>query len=264
MIAGIDHVVILVKDLEKATTDFGALGFTVVPGGEHTDGATHNALIAFADGTYLELIAFKRSAPEHRWWPYTQAGTGEGLIDYALLPSNIAEDIAASRERGLNLEGPFPGGRKRLDGQEIRWQTGLPPSHDLPFFCADVTPRELRVPSGAAWEHPNGVSGIATLTIAVADLAASVAHYEALLGTKANPTPTSDLEVAVFPCGKANIIVAKAGLPDHNHEEHLAARQEGPIALNLYARASTGSFDPHLTHSVALAVSPDPAEARWT
>src|SRR5690349_16737047 len=86
----IDHVVILVQDLDTASADYTDLGFTVVPGGEHTGGATHNALIAFADGTYLELIAFKRPSPEHIWWRY--AATGEGLIDAALLPTNIAED----------------------------------------------------------------------------------------------------------------------------------------------------------------------------
>ncbi len=66
MIKGIDHVVILVKDLAQATADYTELGFTVVPGGEHSDGASHNALIAFADGSYIELFAFKREAPEHR------------------------------------------------------------------------------------------------------------------------------------------------------------------------------------------------------
>ena len=59
MISAIDHIVILVHDLEAAVRDYTALGFTVVPGGEHADGRSRNALIAFADGSYLELIAFK-------------------------------------------------------------------------------------------------------------------------------------------------------------------------------------------------------------
>ena len=72
MLKGIDHVVILVKNLDQAVADYTQLGFNVVPGGEHTDGATHNALVAFADGSYLELIAFKREAPEHRWWTHPE------------------------------------------------------------------------------------------------------------------------------------------------------------------------------------------------
>ena len=49
----IDHLVIMVRDLGAAIRDYSELGFTVVPGGSHPTG-THNALIAFADGSYLE------------------------------------------------------------------------------------------------------------------------------------------------------------------------------------------------------------------
>ena len=62
----LDHLVILVRDLESAIADYTALGFTVQRGGTHADGATHNALVGFADGSYLELIAFLKPAPAHR------------------------------------------------------------------------------------------------------------------------------------------------------------------------------------------------------
>ena len=50
MLLGIDHIVIVVRDLDAAAQDYERLGFTVVPGGKHPVG-THNALIAFADST---------------------------------------------------------------------------------------------------------------------------------------------------------------------------------------------------------------------
>ena len=53
----LDHVVIAVRDLAGASADFRSLGFTVVRGGTHPGGWTHNALIAFSDGSYLELLA---------------------------------------------------------------------------------------------------------------------------------------------------------------------------------------------------------------
>ncbi|HKX52110.1 MAG TPA: VOC family protein [Candidatus Binatia bacterium] len=59
MFLGIDHLVIVVKDLEQAANDYQQLGFTVVPGGKHPVGS-HNVLISFADGSYLEVIAFYR------------------------------------------------------------------------------------------------------------------------------------------------------------------------------------------------------------
>ena len=67
VIRAIDHIVILVTDLQTAIDDYRALGFTVTFGGEHADGNTHNALVPFADGSYFELIAFKHEAPNHRW-----------------------------------------------------------------------------------------------------------------------------------------------------------------------------------------------------
>ena len=86
----IDHIVIVDRDLDEMVRQAESLGFTVVPGGEHAGGMTHNALIAFADGSYIELIAFidpeKRST--HRWWPRLWKGGGLGrLILYLILGS---------------------------------------------------------------------------------------------------------------------------------------------------------------------------------
>ncbi len=246
MIKSVDHVVILVNELAAAMADYAALGFTVVPGGEHTGGATHNALVAFADGSYLELIAFKRPAPEHRWWEYV--ATGEGLITFALLPTAIEEDIAAARQRGLALEGPQPGGRFRPDGQEIKWQNGTAQTHDLPFLCADVTPRALRVPDGPAWQHPNGVMGIASLTIVVADLNASIQRYQALLGLAPQPDPPlADLEATqttAFVMGTTTIILAEAAPGPGLLGGQIGIRGESPFALALRVPPNASTLDP--------------------
>ena len=75
MLKGIDHLVIVVPELEAAVASYRGLGFTVVPGGRHPIG-THNALIAFADGSYLELIAFFEPNAQHRWYQRLQQGGG--------------------------------------------------------------------------------------------------------------------------------------------------------------------------------------------
>src|SRR5215472_18245097 len=58
-VAGVrlDHVVVVVSSLAEATRSFAAAGFTVTPGGRHDAIPTENALVAFADGSYLELLA---------------------------------------------------------------------------------------------------------------------------------------------------------------------------------------------------------------
>lgn len=260
MIQGIDHIVILVDDLAAAIASYTHLGFTVVPGGEHTGGETHNALVVFEESsqehsTYLELIAFKRVAPAHRWWRHTV--TGEGLIDFALLPKAIADDINAARQRGLAFEGPIPGGRLRPDGQPIAWHLGAPLTPDLPFLCADVTPRALRVPDGSALQHTNGVVGIAQITVAVNDINTSAARYRALLGVEPRldwVSPESDAQVAAFPVGASTILLATPGSAARSRlRDHLRTRGEGPYALSLRVGTGIGTtLDPARTHGVRV------------
>jgi catechol 2,3-dioxygenase-like lactoylglutathione lyase family enzyme len=255
MIRAIDHIVILVNDLAATAADYSALGFTVSPGGEHTGGATHNALVVFADDAYLELIAFKRPAPEHRW--YRHSASGEGMIDFALLPTAIEADLAAARERGLAIEGPFPGGRLRPDGQQVAWQSGRAPTPDLPFLCGDVTPRALRVPDGAVRVHANGVAGIAGLTVAVADLGASVTRYRALLGAAEREStlssPPSAARAVTFALGDTAITLATpADDSDTPLSARLASRGEGPFTLALRGVGQSATFDLRLAHGARM------------
>jgi hypothetical protein len=79
--------------------------------------------VVLADGSYLELIAWQSPAPQERWYTCLQAD-GAGLVDFALLPEDTAQQLAAARARGLDsLAGPFDGARLRPDGVELRWQT---------------------------------------------------------------------------------------------------------------------------------------------
>jgi catechol 2,3-dioxygenase-like lactoylglutathione lyase family enzyme len=264
MIRAIDHIVIVVHDLAAASEDYAALGFTVTPGGEHTDRATHNALVVFGDDSYLELIAFLRPAPQHRWWHHTSLG--EGLVDFALLPTAIEDDIAAARKRGLSIAGPTPGGRLRPDRQKVAWQLGSPATRDMPFLCADVTPRDLRVPRGGARQHANGVAGVAGLIVAVADFDASRARYRALLGAeeRAVALPPYALgfspegaQMTSFALGRAAVVLAAPAHgadPSADLSNHLATRGEGPYALALRAGAAAADVRPGRarTHGVRM------------
>src|SRR5262245_25569131 len=62
MPARLDHVVAVVSSLAEATRAFDAAGFTVTAGGRHDAIPTENALVAFADGSYLELLAARDPA----------------------------------------------------------------------------------------------------------------------------------------------------------------------------------------------------------
>src|SRR5687767_349983 len=196
----LDHLVILVYDLERAQADYTSLGFTVVEGGRHADGLTHNALVAFEDGTYLELIAFLEEPPDEH--PFYRAHGEEGLVTFALLPREMERDVKEARKRGLELQGPRGGGRQRPDGVRVEWQTARPGTPDLPFLCADLTRRDLRVPFGPARLHSNGIAGVAAVTVVVSDLRKSSEHYQALLGAAPLPHgPYNNADSSSFQVG---------------------------------------------------------------
>ena len=147
MLRAIDHLVVAVTDLDGAVKTYGDLGFTVVPGGRHTGGATENALIGFRDTSYLELVGFTEPRPAHRWW--AALARGGGLVDFGLQTDDVAGDAKALRQAGVHLGELERLGRRRPDGVEVRWVFALPQGAHLgiaPFVIADETPRDERVP----------------------------------------------------------------------------------------------------------------------
>lgn len=184
----LDHLVIAVHDLESAMRRHREQGYNVVVGGKHPGRLSHNALVVFEDGSYFELITWSADAPAEAWWHILQQ-QGEGLIDFALLPSSTAQVVSDAQARGLDIVGPIDGGRQRPDGQALKWTTARQKTRDLPFLCGDVTPRSLRVPEGDLRRHPNGARGVARVIVSVTDLSTSVQRYRQLLGPGLEVTP---------------------------------------------------------------------------
>ena len=181
MLTAIDHLVIVVPDLEAATRDYRSLGFTVVPGGRHPGVGTYNALFAFTDKSYIELIAFYEARDDHRWWAPLQRGGG--LVDFCLQTDDLAGDARVLRRAGINIGDPESRNRTRPDGAEVRWTFALARGTHrgvAPFIIADVTGRDVRVP--AERSHTNGVTGVGTVTVAVHEVAMVRDWYERALG----------------------------------------------------------------------------------
>lgn len=191
MLQGIDHIVIVVSDLQDASRDYEKLGFTAVPGGKHPVGS-HNALISLADGAYIEIISFYRPSPDHRWWKPLQKG--EGLVDFCMVTDDLMGDTQKLRRAGVDINDPVPWSRTRPDGYELQWVLSLarePHRGVAPFLIQDVTPREERVPQQCT--HKNGTTGIGTVTVAVRDLATVRQWYKSVLGREGTEIERGDL-----------------------------------------------------------------------
>ena len=186
-----DHLVILTSHLDGAVSGYEGLGFAVTPGGEHADGLTRNALIPFKDGSYLELVAFvdPDDTRDNVWGWRRFLSSGGGLIDYCAASDDLRADLERLREGSFEADGPTEGGRRRPDGEEIRWLIARIRQEGrlLPFLIEDLTPRELRVPRGPSAEHPNGALGIRRLELATHDTEGAVRAFAILAGSPAGP-----------------------------------------------------------------------------
>jgi catechol 2,3-dioxygenase-like lactoylglutathione lyase family enzyme len=229
MIRGIDHVVILVEELETAIARYRTLGFSVTPGGRHPRG-THNALVCFQDGSYFELIAFWEATDDSHSF-HRHRAVGPGIIAYALAVDGLEETVAALHSSGVHYGAPQSGARRRPDGAEIAWRMAFPVGADgpLPFLIEDVTDRVLRVPDREAAEHVNGVIGIARLLVAVDDLTAAIDLYAGL----ASAPGVREEEISFDQCARAAVLRIGA----HWIELH-APQGSGPMADQLAARGA--------------------------
>jgi hypothetical protein len=172
------------------------------------------------------------------------------------VPDDIERTIAEASERGLVMDGPRAGGRLRPDGTRLEWQIGTPRTPDLPFLCADVTPRELRVPGGKAWEHQNGVVGILEVRLFVEDLEASTERYGALVGIEV-PMPdypsTAMLRDASFHLGDTKITLSQ--LPET--QARFVKARGGAFLHGLILRSTkdvNGFSDDEYTHGVQFGI----------
>ncbi|KAJ6263536.1 hypothetical protein Dda_2100 [Drechslerella dactyloides] len=263
--AALDHVIVLLpyrdlKDPPKWLTD----KFIITDGGRHTDGKTENKLIVFQDGTYIELIAFVDDKVEYRhdhWWgarsygiidwAFTTAATNpnqhhEFICDYLQRIQHTNSKTNWNPEGNCGMNGSFSyaapqrGGRTRPDGTQLEWNVTFP-THtslngnyvtrpvNLPFFCHDVTPRELRVKGSVA--HPCGASGIGEVRILVdadcLDLYSACAR--AVLGYE-GPMSAKSKEVGVeTPAGPNCRVIFKPAASDEEKaqvREHQFAIKE--------------------------------------
>lgn len=171
------------------------------------------------------------------------------LVDYALLQDDIAADVVRANARGLDLEGPLDGGRRRPDGERLAWQTARSPRPDVPFLCGDLTPRNLRVPEGEVQRHPNGIKGVEEVIVAVEDTAATALRYEALIETSGR----RDGRDHVFELGSTRIRLASRDA-DPAYGIALDRRGEGPVGLRLLSEAAEGELDRAKAHGARLAV----------
>ena len=188
-IAGLDHLIIGVHDLEAARGQWGRLGFNSTPRGRHVGWATANYCIMF-ERDYLELLGIIDPNAFSNGLDQRLAADGEGLLGMALASPDPAATAAAWQAAGLTsaafrpltrlLESETP--PIELDFANVMIDAVESAGINV-FACHHLTPEPMRRP---AWlRHPNGAVGVAGVTVIADDVEPLARLAEQLVGSAA-------------------------------------------------------------------------------
>jgi hypothetical protein len=232
-VVGIDHAVVMVKELDRAAENWKRLGFTVSPRGTHsTHMGSGNYTIMF-DPDYMELLGVLTSTEHNAPARAYLAKHGDGIERVALTAVDSAAGAEEIRARGYTPIGPtdferpvtMPDGTLSVAKfRTFQWPTAEAPGGVRIFACQHKTRETVWIPE--LMKHANGARRLRQVLIATQDAAKDAAHLSRMIDREARNEP--DGAVAV-PSGadRADFVflsrdqlakrypgVARAGLPE--------------------------------------------------
>ena len=186
-IIGLDHIVIAVRDLDRAADDWRRLGFTLSPRGTHSAHmGSGNYTIMFGDD-YLELLGVLAPTPANTSLRDFLADR-EGIERAAFTARSAQAGAAELQARGIAASEPLDFGRPvdLPDGGrgQARFRTFNWPApenrHELRLFACEHQTREV-VWIPQLQIHANGAQRILRIEVIAADPAASAARMGHLI-----------------------------------------------------------------------------------
>ncbi len=201
-VIGIDHAVVMVKDLDKAAENYRHLGFTVSPRGTHSAHmGTGNYTIMF-DPDYMELLgvlaATEHNAPARAFLDKR----GEGIERIAFTAVDSAAGAEEIRARGLTPIGPtdferpvtLPDGTiSAAKFRTFMWPTAEAPGGVRIFACQHKTRETVWIPK--LMKHANAAKRIKQTLIATPEPAQEAAHLGRLIDREPKAEPDGAVTV---------------------------------------------------------------------
>lgn len=185
-INGVDHCVILVRDLDAARERMAGLGFCPTARGVHSEHmGTHNHCVMLRQG-YFEVLAVLKPTPANERWR-TVLARREGLGAIALASEDARGTCTALRAAGVEASEALDFARpvELPEGSaEARFTVTVIAADETPgasmFVCQHHT-REVVWHPGTL-DHPNGAVGLAAVTAVAAEPALVADAYGRIFG----------------------------------------------------------------------------------
>ena len=186
-IVGIDHAVIMVKDLDKAAERWSQLGFTVSPRGTHSAHMGTGNYTIMLDPDYVELLGVL-TPTEHNAPARAFLDKREGIERIAFTAVDSAAGADEIRARGYPPNGPtdferpvtMPDGK--LSAAKFRifqWPVAEAPGGVRIFACQHKTRETVWIPE--LMKHANGAKRLKQVLIAAPEPAKEAAHLSRLI-----------------------------------------------------------------------------------
>src|ERR1700681_486439 len=195
-VIGVDHAVVVVRDLDNAAANWKRLGFTVSPRGTHSAKMGSGNTTIMLDPDYIELLGVlvetEHNAPTRAFL----AQRGEGIERIAFTAVDSAAGAEEIRARGFEPLGPtdferpvtMPDGS--LSAAEISiflWPIAEEPGGLRLFACQHKTRETVWIPE--LMKHANGAKRLTQALVISPEPAKDAAHLARMIdrGVKAEP-----------------------------------------------------------------------------
>jgi hypothetical protein len=187
-VVGIDHAVVVVKDLDHAAENWRRLGFTVSPRGTHSARMGSGNATIMLDPDYIELLGVLAETEHNAPTRAFLAERGEGIERIAFTAMDAAAGAEEIRARGYEPVGPtdferpvtMPDGS--LSAAKFRifqWPITEAPGGLRIFACQHKTRETVWIPE--LMKHANGAQRLKQVLIVSPEAAKDAAHLARMI-----------------------------------------------------------------------------------
>ena len=187
-VIGIDHAVVMVKDLDQAAANYKKLGFTISPRGTHSAHMGSGNYTIMFDPDYMELLGVltptEHNAPARAYLETR----GEGIERIAFTAVDSADGAEEIRGRGFPPVGPtdferpvtMPNGSiSAAKFRTFEWPRTETPGGIRIFACQHKTRETVWIPE--LMKHANGAKRLKQVLIVAPDPAKEAAHLSKMI-----------------------------------------------------------------------------------
>jgi catechol 2,3-dioxygenase-like lactoylglutathione lyase family enzyme len=201
-VIGIDHAVVVVRDLDQAAANWKRLGFTVSPRGTHSAKMGSGNTTIMLDPDYIELLGVLVETEHNIPTRAFLARRGEGIERIAFTAVDSAAGAEEIRARGYAALGPtdferpvtMPDGtRSAAKFRIFQWPIEQAPAGLRIFACQHKTPETVWIPQ--LQQHANGAKRLKQALVVSMQPAKDAAHLGRMIDRDVKAEPDGAVAV---------------------------------------------------------------------